>query len=351
MTRLPYLALALTCFVVHPAYAACGAAGCAINTNWETQGPHVGPGWRIDLRFEYIKQDTLRKGANKVAHAKPETSVGAHEEEEEHAHAETAAARYRPVRAQHEGDEHAEGTHAEHDERETLNRNARVHIDYSFNERFGVSAEVPVVARKHRHIELAGGATQSWNFTALGDARVLGRYALAGKENMLWGLKFGAKLPTGKFDETNNAGATAERTLQPGTGTTDALLGAFYQRGNVASPWSWFGQVLLQQALNSRDGFKPGRQVSADAGVGYRLHERVTAMLQLNLQHRARDQGENAEPEDSGTEFAYLSPGVQVRLGTSTQAYAFVQLPVYQRVKGIQLSADQALLVGLSHRF
>jgi len=156
MTRLPYLALALTCFVVHPAYAACGAAGCAINTNWETQGPHVGPGWRIDLRFEYIKQDTLRKGANKAAHAEPESSVGAHEEEEEHAHAETAAARYRPVRAQHEGDEHAEGTHAEHDERETLNRNARVLIDYSFNERFGVSAVAsltPYLALRYTWLE------------------------------------------------------------------------------------------------------------------------------------------------------------------------------------------------------
>jgi hypothetical protein len=309
---------ALTFAAIKPIHAACGAAGCAINTNWETQGAHLAPGWRVDLRFEYVKQDSLRQGSSKAAHAERASGGSAG---------------------------------AEHDERETLNRNARVHADYSFDDRWGVSLDVPIIARKHRHIELDSGATEKWNFTALGDVRVLGRYAFGGNENMSWGLTFGAKLPTGKFDETNDEGERAERSLQPGSGTTDALLGAFYRRGNAASPWSWFGQVSLQQALNSRDGFKPGRQIGADIGMGYRLHERVTAMLQMNLQQRARDKGKNAEPEESGGEFAFLSPGIQVRIGAATQAYAFVQLPVYRHVNGRQLTAEHALLVGLSHRF
>ena len=316
MTRLPYLALALACASVDPAYAACGTAGCAINTNWETQNPHLGPGLRVDLRMEYIKQDTLRKGSKEAQHAEVLTD---------------------PL--------------AEHDEIETVNRNLRAHFDYSINGNWGISVDVPLVSRKHSHFSLEESALEKWDFSALADVRVLGRYAFAGDANMSWGLTFGAKLPTGKFDETNDDNEAAERMLQPGTGTTDALLGAFYQHSKANSPWSWFGQVSLQQALESRDGYKPGKQIGVDVGTGYRLNDSVSALLQLNLQHRAHDSGANSEPDESGSEFAFLSPGVQVRLGISTQAYAFVQLPVYQHVNGIQLTADKALLVGLSHRF
>lgn len=314
--HLPHVALTLACLAVAPAHAACGAAGCAINTNWETQGPHLGPGLRVDLRMEYIKQDTLRKGSNKARHAEVQDDPS-----------------------------------AEHDEIETVNRNLRAHFDYSFNGNWGVSVDVPFVARKHIHFSLEEAALEKWDFTALGDVRVLGRYAFPGSAKMSWGLTFGAKLPTGKFDKTNDDGEAAERMLQPGSGTTDVLLGAFYQRGTVDSPWSWFGQVSLQQALNTRDGYKPGRQIGVDTGLGYRFNGHLSALLQLNFQHRAHDSGANSEPEESGTESAFLSPGIQARIGGNTLVYAFVQLPLYQHVYGIQLTADRALLLGLSHRF
>ena len=41
-----------------------------------------------------------------------------------------------------------------------------------------------------------------------------------GDRHSVWGLNFGLKLPTGKFDERNGEGELAERTLQPGSGTT-----------------------------------------------------------------------------------------------------------------------------------
>ena len=41
------------------------------------------------------------------------------------------------------------------------------------------------------------------------------------------GVLFGLKLPTGKTT-CECAGRPAERTLQPGSGTTDALLGGYF---------------------------------------------------------------------------------------------------------------------------
>ena len=51
------------------AAASCGSAFCTTNTSWETQGLWSGAGTRVDLRFEYVRQDDLRSGSHRVAPA------------------------------------------------------------------------------------------------------------------------------------------------------------------------------------------------------------------------------------------------------------------------------------------
>src|SRR6185295_1523771 len=165
-----------------------------------------------------------------------------------------------------------------------------------------------------------------------------------------YGLNFGLKLPTGQRDVRNADGDLAERTLQPGTGTTDLLAGAYFSR-TLGSGQSWFADLLVQQPLNSRDNFKPGTRVSFDAGYRWEATERLALMLQLNLLHKARDQGSDAEPEDSGGRTVALSPGVSYVLAKNVQLYGFVQLPLYQYVNGVQLTADWAIAAGISTRF
>ena len=74
-------------------------------------------------------------------------------------------------------------------------------------------------------------------------------------------------------------------------------------------------------------------------------------MLQLNYLHRWRDRGSDAEPANSGGDFLYLSPGLSYALTQGLQAYGFAQLPLYQYVNGVQLTADWALVAGVSARF
>ena len=50
-----------------------------------------------------------------------------------------------------------------------------------------------------------------------------------------------------------------------------------------------------------------------------------------------------------GGEYLYLSPGVNVRLAERLVAYSDVQVPVMQRVNGIQLTSWWNLLVGLTY--
>jgi hypothetical protein len=297
------------------AHASCGAAFCPINTQWNTQGVWTEPGWRADLRYEYVPQDQPRAGSNTIG-------VG---------------------QIPHH-----------HDEVKTINRNLLATLDYGFASGWGVTASLPVVDRNHTHIHnhMGGQFVEKWNFSEIGDVQVMGRYQFNGwNKPYVAGLYFGTKLPTGKFDIENGDGDRAERSLQPGTGTTDALLG-FYLRENFLE-WnsSLFGQVIAQFPLNERDEYKPGEKLSVDLGYRYNMTHCLSLMLQLNGQYKWRDSGENAEAEDSGGRSLSLSPGISYGVTETMQVYGFVQKPLYQHVGGVQLTPDWSAVTGISLHF
>jgi hypothetical protein len=186
----------------------------------------------------------------------------------------------------------------------------------------------------------------------MGDARVVGRYRFTPVEAHAgaFGLQFGVTLPTGKIDAANDEGDVAERSLQPGSGTTDTILGVFYG-GPLGHRATWFADLNWQAPLDERDEYKRGSRAGFDIGTSYPWIGHVAVQLQLNTLWKDRDSGASAEPEDTVGTFVHVSPGVGVALGGKTQLDGFVQVPIYQDVNGVQLVADWSVAAGLSHRF
>lgn len=309
---------AALCALALNASASCGAAFCMVNTDWSAQGAWIEPGVRFDLRYEYVDLDQPRNGTDRV-------SVGQ--------------------------------IPRHHDEVETKNRNWVAGFDWSPSAAWGVSLSIPYVDRDHFHIHNHQGEKEDerWSFRGLGDVKVLGRYEFLTPTDPAAprsaGLTFGIKLPTGKYDVVNSEGELAERTLQPGTGTTDALVGAYWHGAAPLSGWSWFARVAGVLPMNSREEYKPGKQLTIDGGVRYAFSSTVAFMLQVNYVAKGRDSGANAEPDDSGQRAVYLSPGISWNFTRDAQLYAFVQGPLYQSVNGVQLTADWSALAGVSWRF
>jgi hypothetical protein len=302
-----------------PTQAACGSAFCTVNTDWNVQGVYVEPGARAELRYEYLNQDQPRAGSKSV-------EVGE--------------------------------IPAHHDEVSTLNQALFATFDYNWASGWGVSAIIPVIKREHEHIHNHQGVPipEEWDFTGLGDIRVAGRYqfkigAADPAKAQTVGLLFGLKLPTGDTDVTNDDGDPAERSLQPGTGTTDPFAGAYYQIQLPARGLSFFAQGAYAAPLDSYHEYKPGDRLTVDLGMRYEATPHLALLLQFNGLWRGRDSGAQAEPEDSGGQYFFISPGLSVLVTPKVQLFALVQLPIYQYVNGVQLTASWGATAGVGVRF
>jgi hypothetical protein len=287
-----------------------------LNTNWSTQGVAAEPGTaRLDLRYEFVDQKHLQSGTKRVS----------------------------------TDDVAAEET----TELRTINRNLLTTLDYAVSKSWAVSVSAPAISRSHSHIDNATGDTEKWDFTRIGDTRVLGMYRFDNEKNPVvsQGLIFGLKLPTGQYRISNADGAVAERALQPGTGSTDFVLGGYYSAPGIHLDSSWFVQALYQQAVSTKEEYKPGNQFQLNAGYRYPLGPDWQALLQVNSLIKGKDSGANAEPDLSGSKSVFLSPGLIYSLTHELQFYSFVQLPIYRFYNGTQLSVDWAFVAGATMRF
>jgi hypothetical protein len=86
------------------------------------------------------------------------------------------------------------------------------------------------------------------------------------------------------------------------------------------------------------------------AGTAYQFSSHANLLLQLNGKFQGKaDVGETGEPgENTGGTFVYLSPGLNVDVMPHLSAYGYLQIPVYQRVNGIQQTSRYNIQFGLS---
>ena len=305
---------ALAAAAATPPALACSSCGCSLSSDWSSQGiAPSGEGFRFDFRFDYFNQDQLRSGTKKVDRA----SLDVPNEQEI--------------------------------QQTTINRNYALGFDYSPNADWGVNLQVPYYNRYHTTIAEGDTEISTSHTESLGDVRLVGRY-LGFTEDKSIGVQLGFKLATGSFNNNFVAGPQEgeplDRGLQPGTGTTDLLVGAF-SFGALSRNWDYFAQGMLQQPLNSRDGFRPGTGFNANAGFRYVGIEHVIPSVQVNARIEGRESGPNADVENSGATLVYLSPGVNFQVVDKLHGYLFAQVPIYQRVNGLQLEPRYTVTLGI----
>jgi hypothetical protein len=302
--------------------SACATCGCTLSSD-AALGYTSLTGWRLSLEYDYINQDELRSGTHAAAGV-------------------------------------PDGNELEHD---TLNRYITAGVNYAPNTAWNFQLLVPYVVRSHSTYGIYESTQpppdlSSSNFSDLGDARFIVNYQglLASRE---FGVQLGVKVPTGKYGTAINfdggpaAGTPIDASLQPGTGSTDVILGAYYHHP-VSLNWQLFASAQFQSAVSHHldqpgDDYRPGNSTSAVIGVRYEADPRWVPQLQVNLLHKSPDQGALADVQNTAGSVIYVSPGMTVRVLDRLHAFGFVQLPVYSNLYGYQLFPHYTFSVGLSY--
>ena len=283
------------------------------------------PGWRVSLEYDYLDQDELRSGTRSVA--------GVPDGEEL--------------------------------ERETLNRYVTTGLSYSPSPAWNVSLFVPYVIRTHSTYGVFDSTQplpdpSSSRSSSLGDVRFIGAYQGLLPDNNL-GIQLGVKLPTGRygtaidFDAGPAAGAPLDASLQPGTGSTDVIIGAYYHQPLIRN-FEAFVNGQFQSAVRHHmdqpgTDYRPGNATTVSFGLRYEKSPWLLPQLQVNFVHKAPDQGALADLQSTAGTVVYVSPGLTARVFGSLHLFGFVQVPAYSNLYGYQLFPHYTATVGASYAF
>ncbi|HEX8956537.1 MAG TPA: transporter [Burkholderiaceae bacterium] len=329
--------------------AACATCGCSLTSDAAT-GLTTASGWRVSLEYDYLDQSQLRNGTSAVA-----------------------AARVAAIN---------DAGGSQEVERDTLNRYTTLGIGYAADANWNFRLLVPYIDRGHTTYGAAGnpltpGQLSGATATGLGDVKFLVNYQGILPNHAL-GLQAGIKLPTGRYGGPNadatgtvgrnpvafstgpnarnaSPGNLLDTSLDPGTGSTDLIMGAYYFQP-VSQDFDAFANAQFQAAVShmlDRQGadYRPGNLATVSFGLRYEGSPLLVPQVQVNITHRTGDQGALADVGDSAGTAAYVSPGFSWAAADKLQVYGFVQLPVYSNLQGYQLFPRWTATAGVSYSF
>ncbi|MHB0920314.1 MAG: transporter family protein [Thiomonas delicata] len=348
VVRLPRAALAGLFLAAAPVSAfACATCGCSLSSD-AAMGYSAASGWRISLQYDYINQNQLRGGTRTVSPAQVVNDPTTGE--------------------------------LEHD---TISRYTTLGLSYSPDADWNINLQIPYVDRSHTSYtdttsapfdsaQLNAANLSGSHSSSLGDVKLIGSWQGLLPTHAL-GLQLGVKLPTGRYGGPNaagtgvvgnspvafssgpSAGQLLDTSLQPGTGSTDLIVGAYYYQA-VSQNFDAFVNGQFQAAmLHKLDqpgaDYRPGNLATVSFGLRYEKNPTIVPQLQVNISRKSHDQGALADTLDTAGTVAYLSPGVSVSLMRNMQLYGFVQLPVYSKLDGYQLFPRWTASAGMSYAF
>ena len=236
---------------------------------------------------------------------------------------------------------------AANDDKDIKSNSVTAGVQYMFNRSWGAEIALPYLQRHFTTTDENSSDVASFDHSSLGDIRLQGIYS-GFSADMSSGITFGTKLPTGQHNQTG-----FDRDTAIGSGSTDLLLGA-YHTGSLIKNWNWFANGLLDQPLLTQNGYRPGSEINAVTGVyykGWRIgNAQISPIAQITGSYRLQDRGQQANPQNSGYERLLLSPGVEIDTG-KFRIYGDVGFPVYDHVRGNQLTASTLFKLNVSRSF
>jgi len=210
------------------------------------------------------------------------------------------------------------------------------------------------------HIHSSG----SYGFHEMGDVSGMTDHWFTAKGRLFKGpegslaLFGGVKFPFGEDDEGDESvsgNRPLEPSLQPGSGTFDAQLGAAYSR--------WLTETLTLDASLSytlrteEDAYKIGDLVLLGTALAWRFTENVqtypqpSVFLEAHVRHLFRNEEDGERVRNSGGTALFLGPGFRMGFSERVSWTIALQIPVFQHLHSEQQETLFKAMTGLTFTF
>lgn len=239
---------------------------------------------------------------------------------------------------------------------------------YGFSSRFKAFVSLPYL-RNTMNMIMSNGVGLGWMDMTMepvskpGDATVMGLYRIYTDQDMqptaALTLGLGVKTPTGSSTETTASGGYLHAHMQPGTGSWDPLLSLLYTR--TLSAVDLQADVTRQFATRNRQGYESGDSTSITVSskfTAWRVFNPGMGIIYLHTGRATDRDGRYSDltslmddPANTGGDSLWVSPEIQVVPFRQLVVDVKIQVPVWEKVNGIQLVSSYRLLSGLTYRF
>jgi hypothetical protein len=319
--------VSLALLAAAPAAATCGSAQCFLDTGSGDglQSPHT---LYVDLSFQYIDQSRKADGSSGTAEV---LTPGIDFEEG-------------LIEPDH------------HREIRTENTLVRVGVSYGVTSKLAVFAMLPLINdRQHEHVDDVGTPEEAFDADAgssgFGDVRLGVRYGfLVRAMNILTG-DLAVKLPSGSYKGRDSEGAIQEPTIQPGSGSTDAIARLRFSHQIRPGKLETFASASYKLNTENPLDYRFGDEQVLLGGITHRFSSRWSWSLQANARHTSRDEFLGAKVPSTGLLAIDVMPGLAFHGEGGLTFYADLDQPVYQDVHEAQLTVRRGIVLGIAKSF
>lgn len=228
-----------------------------------------------------------------------------------------------------------------------------VNFGYSITSNLSVEALLTWVHQR-RKILTNNALSQS---SGIGDAILLTRYKLLEKNNWTFSVGGGLKLPTGATDKKNDLGIVLNADLQPGSNALDAIfLTSVSKQFNFRKSLTFSSRLTYRKTgVNNEyqkvNKYKFGNETQffVSAADQFLVFNQVfNSSLTLKYRHVLNDEINSKEISNTGGQWFFLRPSLTLELKENVRFSSSLELPIYSKVEGVQLTPTYRFNVGVS---